>query len=358
MEARDGLGRGIVMHAARGNHAQTFEEVLRQYKEITSGMTQGPHATALTDAELLLEADIMGMNCLHHAAETGCPGVLQIVFSICKQAEGALYEETYKPDKTGRTPIMLVLRNNSRCDKSKLKAKFDMLYNALPNEPGGHGRKGWMALTPVPSQPAPPKGEGIKTRAVTELMHAARGGLASLELALNKARGDSDPTVDLDEALAVEVTVSREDGTHGESQTSTHDPKVWGRALLLAAAAKLGEVDVLYHILGAIEVGRKRMGGVVRFNLQCDWGCVLVMLSVLCHNRGWFSITMKCLPGRTFDATVYHTARVVSNCCCSSYGKQKMAKMKQETIFGINRNYDWSCCVFVHVVTTGRDVHV
>lgn len=289
VEAVDGLGRGILMHAARSNHVQTFKEVLRRYKEGIGSMSQGYYMWADTDqpattappepteAELLLETDIFGMNCLHHAAEAGCLAVFQEVFSICQRAEGSLYERTYKPDKTGRTPIIFVLRNKPRCEKDELKTKFDMLYKALPYGPpatsGGHHRIGWMVPTPVPSQVVPKKGEGIKTRAKTELMHAARGGLASLEIFLSllprtasKDNGDSGFTVELDEALAVEVKVKMQDGTWGQS--TTNDPIVWGRALLLAAAAKLGDVDVLYHILDAIEVSGKCWLGerVVRYN--------------------------------------------------------------------------------------------
>eukprot|EP00903_Cladosiphon_okamuranus_P014652 g13586.t1 len=285
MEAVDGIGRGILIHAARSNHVQTFREVLKKYKEGIGGMRTGdrvsansvsPASTALanlSDEQLLLETDIFGMNCLHHAAEAGGFEVFQEVFSICQGAKDHLYEETYKKDLTGRTPIMFVLRNGSRCCRSELKAKFEMLYNALPPRQGGQPPTGWMDMTSVPSQNVPRRGnnkrghskkgesiESVKTKAITELMHAARGGLPSLELALSvplPASKDNGPhgfTVDLDKALAVQVEAETGGGTWAPS--ALNDKNTWGRALLLAAAAKLGDVNILFRILKAIEEGK------------------------------------------------------------------------------------------------------
>lgn len=277
VDAGDGLGRGILMHAARSNHVETFREVLRMCREGSGGRNEEEHSEptlsvpAATDARLVLEADILGMNCLHHAAEAGCFEVLKEVFDIFQEAG----KETYKADNARRTPLMLVLRNESRCDQDELKLKFDILYKGWEDSPHDSGantrKKGWMTPSSVPPQcpPVSEKTKAIETQAVTELMHAARGGLASLELALsyhplNIKRDGGDFTVDLDEALAVEVEL--ENGVWGKS-TST-DNAVWGRALLLAAAAKLGDVDVISQILNAIEVGRNCcMGEVVHFNL-------------------------------------------------------------------------------------------
>lgn len=158
----------------------------------------------------------------------------------------------------------------------------------------------------------------IKKRA--ELMHAARGGFWSLELALNKARGDWGLVVDLNEALAVELTVSLEDGTRGEPQAHTHSHKILGMGLLLTAAVKLGKVDILDHILGAIKVGRMCTGAVVRFNSQCD---------VFCHNRSWFSIVMKVIPGRTLVRPYITLRHVISIAVGGSHGEEAGGKYKK-----------------------------
>lgn len=274
IEAVDVFGRGILMHAARSRHVQIFREILDMCKGATHSMRshQNPQ-TALDKSEdahslvreVLLKVDIHGMNCLHHAADAGCFEVLREVLRTCEAVGSSLYRQMDTPDKDGRTPIIFVLRNGGCCGKDEVKAKFNKLFEAMLNGPntdsGVHNRRGWMKPSSVPSRPAPPQRVDKtvdKTEAITELMHAARGGLESLELVLNNPLPSSSEdscggmrrTVDLDTALAVEVKAR----DTLELLSPCHDTKTWGRALLLAAAAKLGNVDVLYHVLDAIEV--------------------------------------------------------------------------------------------------------
>ncbi|CAM9397930.1 unnamed protein product [Ectocarpus fasciculatus] len=299
-EALDGQGRGILMHAARSNHADTFKDVFRMCKKAAESIRlhdqsnpvandsrkevseRPPHsfcderrpdgrtssekesADSWLLREVLGKVDRKGMNCLHHAAEAGSSEVLREVVKQC----GSLWKDLGASDGSGRTPIMLVLRNAFCCEgeehtsgETDLKAKFDILFDEIPWGPipasGGHHNIGWMRPSRVQPQRLPaPKQTAVETRAVTELIHAARGGLASLELALNKPLPDSKTNceggfkVNLDSALAVEVKIG---DSWRQSQEEHHRPAIWGRALLLAAAARLGDVDVLYHVLVAIE---------------------------------------------------------------------------------------------------------
>lgn len=253
VEAVDRLDRGILMHAARSNHVQTFREVFDMRKETAASAPTAPAADVGSATEEIGKVDSKGMNCLHHAAEAGCCEVLREVMAKCQQAGPSLYGDMNIPDNRGRTPIMLVLRNSGcygeeedTCDNNDLEEKFDMLFKTMP-EGGEAAKTGWMDPTPVPPclTPVPPR----QTRAVTELMHAARGGLESLELALNKAaRVDGGLTINLDDTLSVKELDSH------DAWVPTDGTRTWGRALLLAAAAKRGDVDVLHHVLNAIDV--------------------------------------------------------------------------------------------------------
>lgn len=103
------------------------------------------------------------------------------------EAEPALCREMDISDNSRRTPIMLVLRNDTSFGeegdayrKTDMEKTFNLLYTAMKHggkQPGVE----WMRPTRIRSPV-----RDIPCKAVTELMHAARGGLASLELALHK----------------------------------------------------------------------------------------------------------------------------------------------------------------------------
>ncbi|CAM9969124.1 unnamed protein product, partial [Ectocarpus sp. 12 AP-2014] len=288
------------MHAARSNHVDTFKDVFDKCKKAaesvrlhdrsnavandgridipqvqlygfrrerrSDGTTQTPEESAKSRLlrEVLGKVDRKGMTCLHHAAEAGSSKVLREVVKEC----GSHWEDLGTADRSGRTPIMLVLRNafccegeERTCRQTDLEDKFGILFDKILSEPrqaaGGHRYTGWMQPSRIQPQRLPaPKQTPVKTRAVTELIHAARGGVASLELVLTKlvpnSKTDSEDgfKVHLDSALAVEVSIA---GRWRQSQDEHHRTAIWGRALLLAAAARLGDVDVLYHVLVAIE---------------------------------------------------------------------------------------------------------
>eukprot|EP00903_Cladosiphon_okamuranus_P014655 g13588.t2 len=296
VEAVDGLGRGLLMLAARGNHVETFKLAVELCKEGIKIMKLYGHADSSStsvngeknkewmdeiDMRMREDVDKMGMNCLHHAAEAGSYNVLLEVMKRCqwpKEDEEAKAEakaeakteaevkvkptvkgKMYEPDNRGRTPIMLVLRNDTSFGAGAivdgnyhLEAKFELL---LRDDGGEHGRAGWMGPRAIPSPVLKSKTTCI---ARTELMYAARGGLTSLELALNKACGDGD--LNLDRALSVELNggSSQPDDNHDDDSLQKDDAAVaalWGRSLLLAAAAEGGDVHVLHHVLKAIENG-------------------------------------------------------------------------------------------------------
>ncbi|CAM9177459.1 unnamed protein product [Ectocarpus sp. 12 AP-2014] len=329
-EAVDLLGRGILMHAARSNHVATFTQIFVMVEEtilsaihfiptsaapVGSAVSEvaGVSATG-TRAELVLgkmmgNFDRMGMSCLHHAAEAGCTEVLREVIAKYGGGESSVYQKVNKADKFNRTPIMLVLRNtyggkDDEASTNILKDKFDLLYGAMPNESatasGAHTKKGWMDPTPVSLAR---RRHFKRTRAVTELVHAVRGGVAALRLALNnalpsaKADGDDCFAIHLDEALAVEES---EDHQHW---VRTNKTRVWGRAMLLAAAVLHGDVDVVHHAVAAIEQGKFILVGKSGMARLQDTGATVgekvkeVMQMIQAHRTSLFGVAI--LSGRT-----------------------------------------------------------
>lgn len=273
-------------------------------------------ASAYALQKVLEKTDYMGMNCLHHAAEAGCADVLQAVIDERKSVNStyrAAMERAARPqapqmckvqgcsgknavwlrspptmnfgqkDRKGRTPIMLVLRNTcgSYVDANGLEAKFRKLYPGTTVSCGVG--ESWMKSRRVFSVPVPVRCQRRKRGstkmkkqdekpeqhivAITELLHAARGGQTSLELALNAVlRGFEDDdglkrTVSLDRALGVMKEVDESNPAadvlpHEHESEAAKKRISWGRALLLAAAAKRGDTNMLRHVLAAIEVSQ------------------------------------------------------------------------------------------------------
>eukprot|EP00752_Nemacystus_decipiens_P011859 g10519.t1 len=262
-------------------------------------------ARAYALEKVMENTDFAGMNCLHHAAEAGSSEVLRAVVEKRKSAD-SMYRSVMdavspdspqlcddercsrqsseillsdlpamnvgKKDRNDRTAIMLVLRNacGDYVDTTGLEAKFRVLYDGT-NASQGVG-EGWMKQRRIISVPLPGrskpqrKSTGMihdkeRTVAITELMHAARGGLVSLELALNEVlpefRIDSGlvRTVYLDQALDVKVDNPLQEAGASTDRESEVKLRSWGRALLLAAAAKRGDTNVLDHVLRAIQEG-------------------------------------------------------------------------------------------------------
>lgn len=258
--AVDGEGRTMLMHAARSNDGDAYDEMVRIYFE----------AVPLTSSGYT-ETDHKGMNCLHHAAEAGCSEVLGKVIKKYREARGSSYAER---DNNNRTPVMCVLSDASQEERAdgSLRNKFTLLYREMPTtcgehdekvsaDAGEHKKQGWMEMTDVPTQRirrSRSEETNRKTRGVTELMHAARGGLASLELALNHPLPSSrleDGSISLDKALNVKA----------RGETSWEPQPAWGRGLLLAAAAERGDVNVLRVVLTAIQVSRDFCLGINRW---------------------------------------------------------------------------------------------
>lgn len=271
IETVDGEGRNILMYAARSNDVDTFRRVYDIVTRAAKDLCLPEDANG-GFSKVLKRVDNMGMSCLHHAADAGCQKVLEEVMQVIGKKRGLVSELLGKEDKKGRTPIMFVLRNSrgwggKHPDTDHLVApKFRMLYNKMAEVQGEETR--WMSTRKLRPRTLASKKRNTKekrdfeeTRAVTELLHAARGGKVSLELALNHALSSSkveqtnELRVEVDEALDVQERVSS-----SVDWRKSPDTKTLGRALLLAAAAKLGDEDVLYHVLVAIQVRVKRVG--------------------------------------------------------------------------------------------------
>lgn len=214
-------------HAARGNHVAVFEHVKTIFDRFSP------------ERENLLLRDHTGRTILHHAAEAGCSKILREVMSSLDDEE---FSELSRADENGRTPIMHVLRlRHGYEDDGDLEKQFSMLCART-------GRGGWMQQRKVlhPKE-VPEELRGITVEGTTELMHAARGGYKSLQLALEKIRESTGkPVVSIDEALNVTFTPP----ATGASLTK----EAWGWGMLLAAAARGGHVDVLNAVVYAIEV--------------------------------------------------------------------------------------------------------
>lgn len=258
--AVDGEGRTMLMHAARSNDGDAFDEMVGMYFKAVTLTSSG-----------YTETDDNGMNCVHHAAEAGCSEVLGKVIETCCEARGSSFAER---DKHSRTPVMCVLSDANREERAdgSLQKKFNLLYSKMSAtcgeqdekvsaDVGEHAKQGWMEMTDVPTQRIrKSRSEEIdrEARGVTELIHAARGGLASLELVLNEPLPSSrleDGSISLDKALNVKAR----DNTTWEPQPA------WGKGLLLAAAAERGDIDVLHVVLAAIQVSRDSCLGINRW---------------------------------------------------------------------------------------------
>ncbi|CAM9818817.1 unnamed protein product, partial [Ectocarpus sp. 12 AP-2014] len=250
--AVDGERRTMLMHAARSNNSDAYDEIVGIYFT----------AVPLTSSGYT-ETDDKGMNCLHHAAEAGCSEVLGKVIKKYREAGGSSFAER---DNNNRTPVMCVLSDANREERAdgSLREKFTLLYSNMSplcseqdekvcTHNGEHAKQGWMEMTDVPAQRISRSEEINKARGVTELMHAARGGLESLELALNEPLPSSrrgDGSISLDRALNVTTC----------DEPASNEPRwepqpAWGKGLLLAAAAERGDIDVLHIVLTAIQDG-------------------------------------------------------------------------------------------------------
>lgn len=212
--------------------------------------------------ENLRRRDLTGRTILHHAAEAGCSKILSEVMHRLKNGEGLTDEEFLelsRADENGRTPIMHVLRlRHGYEDDGDLEKQFSMLYKktrdlerTFSTQPEKIGSSGWMQQRKVLHPKEVPKElHGITVKATTELMHAARGGYESLQLALDKVRESTgESIVKIDTALNVTFEPELATGTEPAGLAK----EAWGWGMLLAAAARGGHVDVLKAVVYAIE---------------------------------------------------------------------------------------------------------
>ncbi|CAM9902775.1 unnamed protein product, partial [Ectocarpus sp. 12 AP-2014] len=220
----------------------------------------------------LTKVDYTGRNLLHHAAEAGCLDVLNEILLMVRKLSDSANGTMHKPDKNGLTPLHHLLRAkygepevpDDIEDPAEFPQKFEKLWL--------YGSKGsFMARRKVMALPRDGRA-AVAVSAITDVIHAARGGLPSLQLILAKIcltkfwQGKSNNTVvTIAEALCVAVheTMDGEDETkegadeikEGDGAPEQGELDAWGWGMLLAAAAKGGHVDVLEHVVHAIKTG-------------------------------------------------------------------------------------------------------
>ncbi|CAM9478531.1 unnamed protein product [Ectocarpus fasciculatus] len=248
--ARDDMGRTVVMYAARGNDVEVFNRVWKMYHHHQRTFSTTVEGLGGSPSDTLTKVDHTDRNVLHHAAEAGCLDVLGRVIVLARRISGDS-KAMHKPDKNGLTPLHHLLRAKygEPEGRDEIRPKFEQLWL--------HSNKGSF-MVPRRVMPLPCMGRNdVAVMAVTELIHAARGGLPSLKLVLAKIRlmkfwrGKPDSAVvTINEALRVTV-----DGKGDEDIPKQGVLDAWGWGMLLAAAAKGGHVDVLETVVHAIETG-------------------------------------------------------------------------------------------------------
>lgn len=276
LTAMDHRQRGIMTYAAKSNHRSVFTKVCKLMKAqckrtlyeegeacMNSGrcsQIEGSRINAKWRA-LLVRRDVTGRTLLHHASEAGSAEVLEEVAKLAIDEES--FEDMSDPDENGRTPMMHVLRNWHNDGVDVTEKKFDRLWESP------HTRSTWMKERKIRSPENLVKGgrpdEERFTMGSTELLHAARGGPYTFALALEKSRvvknigPGEDPLGYIDDILEVKMLVRN--GDHADQYNNrSPGPRTWGRALLLAAAARGGHVEALKDVVSAIKVS----GEVVR----------------------------------------------------------------------------------------------
>lgn len=242
------------------------------------------------------KVDFSGKTMLHHAAEAASPAVLNQVFTLTNEEgnRNAVKQRMVLPDKNGRTPIMLFLRNKSGSynKKDDAVAKMNILWL--------HSGKGWLKKREVPpvwkiksDGQEEVASEKFITVGRTELFHAAHGGPVTLDLLLQTIRRrhkkdfcvEDGKVVVLDNILGMAVQSDKTpdgDGLHEHSTTHlkehnkwfarlhqtisvdtcqeerNQNARNWGYGMLLAAAVKGGHVEVIKRVVMAIEASSNK----------------------------------------------------------------------------------------------------
>lgn len=253
------------------------------HRDISSPNTRSPERWV----DRVANVDHTGKNILHHAAEAASLAVLNLVLDLVRHVGKDVRSLMAKVDRNERTPIMLFLRNKYD-DDDDAHAKMTSLWNSA-------GSEGWMKQRPVPpvweiESTGEPGGQSPKSVTVgnTELFHAAHGGLARLELAIEFIRKASQcfgvercgDDVSLDKVLDMK-TRSSSDGeiqdslnydflnilhrgkwlvnqsqkiSASETLNKMETVRNRGKGMLLAAAVKGGHVEVIKRVEVAIKV--------------------------------------------------------------------------------------------------------
>lgn len=305
--AKDLRGRNIMMHYARGKHAQVFEEVEKMCWRFSPDEWR---YRALPDHT--------GRTLLHHAAEVGSLAVFEQVLKMTGVEIKAMDGE----DANGRTPLMHFLRHrHGPCEgesRDELKTEFNTLYARLAGA-APVDTHDWMKRRFVLHLNEAPK--GVTAQARTELLHAARGGYESLRLVIGKI-GEGEP---LDEILGVMTPP-------GTEPLPSFLNKDLGRGMLIASAAKGGDLKVLKAVVRAIKVRLGRVcspSGNMHVRIT-DWSAILMLV--------WTVLVKLC-----FVRSMLHSGRRGSSTCpctpdtMTRRGTRRKAKVAEQTKVGCGK---------------------
>eukprot|EP00752_Nemacystus_decipiens_P006636 g5966.t1 len=240
---QDHMGRNILMHAARGNDVDVFKRVKYLYEEHQHTFAD-PKAMK-GDAIRLIEIDNTGRNVLHHAAEAGCLEVLSEIIHLSLLSGTMAYMDT--PDNNGLTPMHHLLRAKygEPEGRNEIASKFKILWEVSGS---------WMSPRKVMPWTSADGQDRIEVSAQTELIHAARGGIPTLQLVLDMMRAAwKVEEVHLDEVILVNIAEEKDNPPADEELAS------WGWGMLLAAATKGGDTEVLEIVVRAIKSGILRI---------------------------------------------------------------------------------------------------
>lgn len=278
--AIDHKGRNILMCAVKSPSISVYNKI----QELLESNT-----VPVRPLLLFSRLDAVGRSALHHAAESDCPEILQMVVKQAK--ERFLFGKLSCADHKGRTPVMYVLRDYYRIRKRRFVHRNTPIGPKKPHLARSLSEKeyiGWRDedfcrgerreqkleillddMDPreqlwILTQPPLAKSGGrcesaldcceIQEDGLTALMHAARGGRLAFELAVMKIDsllGDltNRPYSELMGLRFLDAALGIDDM---DNNSPIRDRR---RGMFLEEAAAGGNLDVLQHV--AFEIARE-----------------------------------------------------------------------------------------------------
>lgn len=287
LKAKDLKGRTIIFHAATTKNVKVFYEIItmlakedphgswiavegnggaretafEEEGEIAPRIASKHRTVSMAIADKTVLVDHKGMNLLHHASRYGSARVLELVVKGARQyGSSFLGGYLHSVDGKGRTPLMCLLRQETKQRDSEMSEKLKLLLHNMAatstrtSEYGDFHSSSEDMLVYMTNSPST-KYDG------TVLTNAAHGGPEQFELAreticsLVRNRCHGDGGIDLDIALGLEEGGPQWAESEGPD-LSEKRKKRYG--ILLEEAASGGHVSVLEDVVSAIKVERTR----------------------------------------------------------------------------------------------------